>query len=195
MKNIYKSQRGSIGSFLLEFIQSIVLALSVFVLLYLFVAQPNEVKGSSMYPNFLDKEFLLTDKLSYQFGLPQRGDVVVFKAPASEPCAADECEYIKRIIGIPGDKVMVKQGDIYLNGNLLEQSFLPEKVYSSPGEYMQEGIEVTIPEGQYLCLGDNRTNSRDGREFGTIERKLIVGKAFFKYWPIGSIGLVPKVSF
>jgi len=195
MKNIYKSQRGSIGSFLLEFIQSIVLALSVFVLLYLFVAQPNEVKGSSMYPNFLDKEFLLTDKLSYQFGNPKRGDVVVFKAPASEPCAADECEYIKRVIGTPGDKVMVKQGDIYLNGNLLDQDFLPEKVYSSPGEYMKEGIEVIIPEGQYLCLGDNRPNSRDSREFGTIERKLIVGKAFFKYWPIGSIGLVPKVSF
>jgi len=195
MKNIYKSQRGSIGSFLLEFIQSIVLALSVFVLLYLFVAQPNEVKGSSMYPNFLDKEFLLTDKLSYQFGSPKRGDVVVFKAPASEPCAADECEYIKRVIGVPGDKVMLKQGDIYLNGSLLDQSFLPEKVYSSPGEYMKEGVEVVVPEGQYLCLGDNRPNSRDGREFGTIERKLIVGKAFFKYWPIGSIGLVPKVSF
>ena len=119
----YKNQRGSIGSFVLDFLQSIVLALAVFVLLYLFVAQPNEVKGSSMVPNFVDKEFLLTEKLSYQFGTPKRGDVVIFKAPPSEPCAAEECEYIKRVIGIPGDRVMIKEGQVYLNGELLNQFF------------------------------------------------------------------------
>ena len=196
MKNKYQSQAGfSLGNFLLEFIQSIVLALSVFVLLYLFVAQPNEVKGSSMYPNFKDKEYLLTEKLSYQFGEPKRGDVVIFKAPATETCAIDECEYIKRIIGIPGDKVMVKEGDVYLNGEKLDQSFLPEMVYSSPGDYMEESVEKTVPEGQYLCFGDNRPNSRDGREFGPIDRDLIIGKAFLKYWPLNSVGLIPKVSF
>jgi signal peptidase I len=196
MKNIYKKQSGfSLGGFLLEFIQSIVLALSVFVLLYLFVAQPNEVKGSSMYPNFKDGEYLLTDKLSYQIGQPQRGDVVIFKAPPSEPCAADECEYIKRVIGLPGDKVMVKGGDVYLNGKLLDQSFLPSGVTTGPGDIVTEGVELTVPEGQYLCFGDNRPNSRDGRMFGTIDRKSIVGKAFFKYWPINSVGLIPKVSF
>ena len=192
---IYKKQGGSIGSFILDFIQSIVLALAVFVLLYLFVAQPNEVKGSSMFPNFVDKEFLLTEKLSYQFGDPKRGDVVIFKAPASEPCAAEECEYIKRIIGIPGDRVMIKDGQVYLNGGLLDQSFLPDGVVSDPGQYAQEGIEQTIPDGQYLCLGDNRKHSRDGREFGPIKENLIVGKAFFKYWPISAVGLIPTVRF
>ena len=191
----YKNQAGSIGSFVLEFVQSIVLALAVFVLLYLFVAQPNEVKGSSMFPNFIDKEFLLTEKLSYQFGTPKRGDVVVFKAPASEPCAAEECEYIKRVIGLPGDKVMVKGGQVYLNGQLLNQSFLPQGVISDPGQYAQEGVEQTVPEGQYLCFGDNRQHSRDGREFGPIKKDLIVGKAFFKYWPLDSVGLVPTVRF
>jgi signal peptidase I len=195
MKNIYMSQRGSIGSFLLEFIQSIVLALSVFVLLYLFVAQPNEVKGTSMVPNFQNGEFLLTEKLSYQFGQPQRGDVVVFKAPPSEPCAADECEYIKRIIGIPGDRVMIKDGQVYLNGKVLDQSFLPTGVMTTEETYLQEGVEMAVPDGQYLCFGDNRPNSRDGREFGPIDKKLIVGKVFFKYWPIGAIGLIPKVRF
>ena len=112
-RDIYKNQRGSIGSFILDFVQSIVLALAVFVVLYLFVAQPNEVKGSSMLPNFVDKEFLLTEKISYYLGDPQRGDVVIFKAPATESCAAEECEYIKRIIGVPGDKVMVKDGKVY----------------------------------------------------------------------------------
>lgn len=197
MKNIYNDQRGfALGKFLLEFIQSIVLALSVFVLIYLFVAQPNEVKGSSMVPNFLDKEFLLTEKISYQFkGDPQRGDVVIFKAPTSEACSAEGCEYIKRVIGMPGDSVMVKDGQVYLNGELLDQSFLPDGLKTEAGSYCQEGVAIVVPEGQYLCFGDNRPNSRDGREFGPIDRDLIIGKAFLKYWPVTSVGLIPKVSF
>lgn len=184
-----------IGNFILEFVQSIVLALSVFVLLYLFVAQPNEVKGSSMMPNFVDKEYLLTDKLSYQFSDPQRGDVVVFKAPPSEPCAVDECEYIKRVIGVPGDRVMVQNGEVYLNGALLNEFYLPDDFVSEPGAFLEEGVEKEVPEGHYLCLGDNRSHSRDGREFGPIEKRLIVGKAFFVYWPAESVGLVPQVRF
>ena len=196
MKSKYLSQGDfSFGNFLLEFIQSIVLALSVFVLLYLFVAQPNEVKGTSMFPNFKDKEYLLTEKISYQVGQPERGDVVIFKAPPSEPCAADECEYIKRVIGVPGDKVMVSKGDVYVNGQKLVQDFLPEMVYTSPGDYMKEGVERVVPDGQYLCFGDNRPNSRDSREFGPIDRSLIIGKAFMKYWPISAIEMVPKVRF
>lgn len=196
MKKYLKSQAGfSIGNFILEFVQSIVLALSVFVLLYLFVAQPNEVKGSSMLPNFVDGEYLLTDKLSYQFGLPQRGDVVIFKAPPTESCSAEECEYIKRIIGIPGDRVMVKEGRVYLNGSLLGQTFLPKDTVTEPGSFSVEGVEEVVPEGYYLCFGDNRSHSRDGREFGPIKKDLIVGKAFFKYWPLTSVGLVSKVTF
>lgn len=196
MKNKHINQAGfALGNFLLEFIQSIVLALSVFVVLYLFVAQPNEVKGSSMYPNFKDKEYLLTEKLSYRFGDPKRGDVVIFKAPASEPCAADECEYIKRVIGIPGDVVKVEGGQVYLNGELLDQSeFLASDVMTTEEEFMEEGVELTVPEGQYLCFGDNRPNSRDGRAFGPISRDLIVGKAFLKYWPLSAISLIPKVE-
>ena len=196
MNNNYTDQAGfSIGNFILEFVQSIVLALSVFVILYLFVAQPNEVKGSSMVPTFQDKEFLLTDKLSYSFGTPQRGDVVVFKAPPSEACAVDECEYIKRVIGLPGDRVMVKGGQVYLNGQLLNQSWLPSDFVSDPGSFNAEGVEKAVPDGMYLCFGDNRSHSRDGREFGPIKRELIIGKAFFKYWPPAAIGIVPKISF
>lgn len=196
MINKYKSQAGfSFGNFILEFVQSIVLALSVFVLMYLFVAQPNEVKGNSMLPNFVNGEFLLTDKLSYQMGEPQRGDVIVFKAPPSEPCAESECEYIKRIIGIPGDTVKVEGGQVYLNGELLNQSFLPSDFVSDPGEFCKEGEEVIVPAGMYLPFGDNRSHSRDGREFGPIKKELIVGKAFFKYWPASSVGLIPTIHF
>jgi signal peptidase I len=194
MKTENTNQNGfALGSVLLEMAQSVVLALSVFVLFYLFVAQPNEVKGTSMVPNFQNGEYLLTDKVSYQLGKPQRGDVVVFKAPPSEPCAADECEYIKRIIGIPGDKVMVKGSQVYLNGQLLNQSFLPTEFVTDSGSYMKEGVEMIVPENNYLCFGDNRSHSRDGREFGPIPKENIVGKAFFKYWPPTSVGLVPAV--
>lgn len=194
MKIDFQSQSGfSIGNFILEFVQSIVLALSVFVLLYLFVAQPNEVKGNSMLPNFVNGQYLLTDKLSYQLGDPKRGDVVVFKAPPSEPCAVDECEYIKRVIGIPGDRVMVKDGQVFLNGSKLNQSFLPDDFVSEPGGFNLEGVEKEVPEGQYLCFGDNRSHSRDGREFGPINKNLIVGRAFFIYWPVSYLGLVPTI--
>ena len=194
MRNLRKQTGAGLGGFIVEFMQSIVLAASVFVLLYMFVAQPNEVKGSSMLPNFIDGEYLLTDKLTYKFSEPKRGDVVVFKAPPSEPCAEDECEYIKRIIGVPGDRVMVKSGRVYLNGEILDQSFLPDDFVTSAGSFNQEGVERTVPEGQYLCFGDNRSHSRDGREFGPIDKSLIVGRAFFKYWPVSSFGLVSKVE-
>ena len=192
----YETQEGfSLGNFILEFVQSIVLALSVFVLLYLFIAQPNEVKGSSMFPNFVDQEFLLTDKLTYQFSDPKRGDVIVFRAPPSEPCSEDQCEYIKRVIGLPGDRVMVKNNKVYLNGAELNQFWLPADYVTEQGAFEQEGIEQTVPKGEYLVFGDNRSHSRDGREFGPIKRESIVGKAFFKYWPAKSIGLVPTVRF
>jgi signal peptidase I len=195
MKSKLINQRGfGLGMMILEFAQSIVLALSVFVLLYLFVAQPNEVKGNSMLPNFEDGEYLLTDKLSYQIGNPKRGDVVVFKAPPSEPCSENECEYIKRIIGVPGDNVKVEGGKVYLNGSLLNQSFLPSDFVTEPGAFMQEGVERLVPQGEYLCFGDNRSHSRDGREFGPIKKELIVGKAFFIYYPFNKAGLVPKIS-
>lgn len=194
MMKQYVGESGfSVANFILEFVQSIVLALSVFVILYLFVAQPNEVKGNSMLPNFVNGEYLLTDKLSYQLGKPQRGDVIVFKAPPSEPCAEDQCEYIKRVIGIPGDKVMVINGKVYLNGELLAQEFLPDDYVTDPGSFCQEGEEKEVPPDMYLAFGDNRSHSRDGREFGPIDKGLIVGKAFFKYWPVSSLGLIPTI--
>jgi len=183
----------SIGNFLLEFIQSVVMALSIFVIFYLFIGQPNEVKGSSMEPNFADGEYILTDKVTYYFRKPKPGDVVVFRAPVSEPCSADECEYIKRVIAGPGDKMMVKDKKIYVNGIKVDENFLPNDIETNPGSWAEEGIEKIIPDDYYLCFGDNRSHSRDGRDFGPIERKVIVGRALLKYWPPKSIGLIPAI--
>ena len=176
-------------------VQSIVFVASIFILVYLFIAQPNQVNGHSMEPNFHDKEMLLTDKLTYQFRDPKRGEVVVFKAPPSEPCAEDECEYIKRVIALPGERVMVKNHRVYINGKLLEEPYLSPENITQPGSYLSEGKEVTVPDGYYILLGDNRPHSRDSREFGPIKKEAIKGRAFFVYWPPNQMGLVPHFNF
>ena len=185
----------AIGTFFLDIIQTIVLALSVFIIIYLFLVQPHQVKGSSMYPNFHDGEFILTNKVSYRFGSPKRGDVIIFKAPAGEPCAEIECEYIKRIIGLPGDRVKVQGGSVFVNGSKLNESYLANGIYVSPGSYLLENLEKEIPEGEYLALGDNRSQSRDGREFGPISKEDIIGKAWVRYWPFDRVGAIKAVEY
>ncbi len=184
-----------IVNFILDSIQALVLALSIFVLLYLFVAQPNQVNGQSMMPNFIDKEFLLTDKISYKTKDPKRGDVVVFKAPPSEACSEEECEYIKRVIGLPGETIMVKDNAVYINGVLLNEEYLPEEFVTRPGSYLSLGKSVSVPTGEYILLGDNRSHSRDGREFGLVPKSDIVGRALWIYWPPDFFGGIPKVSY
>lgn len=185
-----------LGLFILDTIQMIVLALSVFIIIYLFLFQPHQVKGSSMYPNFQNGEFLLTNRITYRFGTPQRGDVIVFKAPKSEPCAEIECEYIKRIIGMPGDRVMVNNGRVYINSQLLDESdYLAKDLITSNGTFLPEGVEKVIPDTYYLPLGDNRPYSRDGREFGPVVRSAIVGKAWLRYWPVSEMGFVKHEAY
>jgi len=148
-----------------------------------------------MYPSFEDEEFLLTDKISYRFNEPQRGDVVVFKAPPSEPCAPRGCEYIKRIIGLPGETVRIENNAIFINNKKLEEFFLPADVTIQGGNFLPIGKTITLEEDEYLLLGDNRSYSRDSREFGPIERKNLVGKAWLVYWPPDRIGIVKRGKF
>jgi len=182
-------------TFFLDSVQALVLALSVFVLLYLFVAQPNQVRGNSMLPNFHDKEYLLTEKITYRMRDPQRGEVVILKAPPSEPCSEDECEYIKRIIGLPGETVKISGGKVWINGRVLEEGYLPEGLETNPGSYLQSGRRAVIPRDEYLVMGDNRNHSRDGREFGPIPRENIVGRAVFRYWPPDKMGVIKQGEY
>jgi len=148
------------------------------------VLQPHKIKGASMEPNFHNSEYLLTDKVTYRFMRePQRGDVVVFKAP---PNYTDE--YIKRIIGLPGDSVMVKQGRVYVNDQALNESYLPQDLVIKGGNYLQEGRSATVPANSYVVMGDNRPHSLDSRAFGPITRDKITGRAWVVYWPINEIG-------
>ena len=180
-----------IGQLLLDFIETVVIALAIFVIVYLFLWQPHQVKGNSMLPNFHNGEYILTDKISYRFGEPKRGDIIVFKAPKNE-----DYDYIKRIVGLPEDKIQIKGGRIYLNNTLLdENSYLDDTVNTRGGSFLSEGEIKTIAEDSYVAVGDNRAHSSDSREWGAIPRGNIIGKAWLRYWPISKAGLIPKATF
>ena len=163
-----------------------VFAAAIFVVCYLFLFQPNQVSGNSMYGTFHDKEYILTDKVSYRFSLPQRGEVVVFKSPKNP-----DIDFIKRIIGLPGETVKLNNGRIYINGVLLEENYLPKNLLTPGSYFLGEGRVVTIPDNNYFVMGDNRTGSSDSREWGTVKKEEFIGKVFFRYFPFDRFGTNP----
>lgn len=165
--------------FLLDTIQTILITASVFMILYAFVIQPNQVSGSSMYPTFQDKEYLLSYLLDVRFDKYQRGDVVVFRSPVEL-----EKLYIKRVIALPGDHVMVSDGKVLLNGEELDESvYLSPDVYTNPGSFLQDGIEKIVPSGAIVVMGDNRQYSSDSREWGFLAKDRVVGRSIMRFFP------------
>ena len=179
-----------IVNFFLDFVETAVVALSIFVVVYLFLVQPHEIKGGSMEPTFNNNEYILTDKISYRFKEPKRGDVVIFKAPKNP-----DVDYIKRIIGLPGERIKIQNGAIYINGKKLSEPYIRDITSLTSTQYLQEGVETTVPEGYFFVMGDNRTGSMDSREFGPIAENVIIGHAILRYWPLPALGLVPSVSY
>lgn len=170
-----------------DFLQSIVVVMAIMVMVYLFIMSPQEISGQSMYPTFENGEYILTNKIEYKLHEPQRGDVVVFRSPQNK-----DIDYIKRIIGVPGDTVSLQNGKYYLNGVILEEMYLPKDLYTFAGNFLQEGESITVPPNKFFVSGDNRPHSLDSREFGTIPKEDIIGKALFRYWPLDRAGLISR---
>ncbi len=144
-----------------------------------------------METNFHDGEYILTEKVTYDFNKPQRGDVIVFKAP---PDGHDE--YIKRIIGLPGETVKVQGCHVYVNDKLLDEgAYLSSDVCTNPGTFATEGLEIQIPANNYFVLGDNRQHSLDGRYFGLISQDKFTGRAWIVYWPIKNAEVVKRQTY
>jgi len=173
-----------------DFMQGIVVFLAMLVMVYLFLFSPQEINGQSMYPTFYDKELLITNKIIYKLKEPARGDVVIFKSPTNK-----EIDYIKRIIALPGETILLKNSAYYVNGNKLEEPYISADIYTSGGAYLTEGEEVLIPERMYFVSGDNRPHSSDSREFGPIPIEDFLGKALVRYWPANKFWVVPSVSY
>ncbi len=175
-----------------DFLQGIVIFLALLVMVYLFVMSPQEINGASMEPNFHNGEYILTNKISYRLTNPHRGDVVIFKSPRNK-----EIDFIKRVIGLPGERVRLSNSAIYINGQKLNETYLSPDVYIFGGSYLAENQEIVVPPGKYFVMGDNRPHSADSREFGPIAKEDFIGKALLRYWPVSKTGLVslPSYSF
>ena len=193
MDPVYTSYEptASLSSRIIEFIQTLVLFAAIGTAIYLFIAQPHKVSGLSMFPTMHSGDFIITNKIGYRLDEPKKGQIIVFKNPRDE-----SQDFIKRIIGLPKDSVKVQSGHVYVNNILLNESeYLDSAVTTSPGAFLKENESVSIPDDHYIVMGDNRPASSDSREWGLVAGEEIIGEAFFRYYPLGSIGLVKAAHY
>src|ERR1022692_3538697 len=152
------------------------LAISAFIIIFLY--QPVKVEGTSMMPGLEDQERIFVNKFVYRWEPIQRGDIVVFRYPR-DPSKS----YIKRVIGVAGDRVRIENGQVFVNGEALDEDYVPTD-YADARSYPQ----VIVPPNSYFVLGDHRTMSNDSRDFGPVNEHYIYGKAVFGYWPMDKLG-------
>jgi signal peptidase I len=182
----------AIGSFFLfvwEILKIVVMALIIVIPIRYFLFQPFFVKGQSMEPNFENGDYLIIDELSYRLSDPQRGDVVVFKYPYNP-----SQRYIKRIIGLPGEKVDIKNGAVVVSSGD-GSKILDEKGYLASGISTPGTANVLLDENEYFVLGDNRPVSSDSRTWGTLPRENIIGKVFLRAWPINAMAKIELPAY
>lgn len=189
----------SISEFLIDILETVVIALSMFIIIYLLAFQPHEVNGQSMdgIDHFHNGQLILTDKLTYRFRDPQRGEVIVFEYPLNK-----SYDYIKRIIGLPNESIMLIDNQIYIyndespEGKILDESaFIGKNVLTQGRAFLEDGQKVKIPDDSYFVMGDNRPESSDSRTWGFVPRKNIIGRSYFRYWPPNQIGLIKHQRF
>lgn len=179
---------GNMGSFFIEFFETLVVFGAIFAIIYLFIAQFHKVSGLSMYPTMHDGDYLITEKVSYRFGEPKRGQIVVLKNPRDT-----SQDFIKRIIAVPGDSLRVAQDGVYINNQKLAETYLPADTPTHAGAFVTEGTTIKADSNQYFVFGDNRNHSSDSREWGPVTKQEIVGRALFRYWPPKTIGTLTNL--
>ena len=175
----------AIIDFFMDILETVVFIGSLFIVVYLFIMQPNQVKGESMVPTFQNADYILTSKITYKFRNYKRGDVVVFKSPKNP-----EIDYIKRIIGLPGDKILFKGSNVYINDSLLSESYISAPNNLWDNGYAKEGETIVVPDNYVFVMGDNRPHSSDSREFGPIPITDIIGHVFYRYFPANQVGVI-----
>lgn len=174
-----------IGKWAMDIIEVFVISMSVFIIIYLFLVQPHQVKGQSMHPTFKDGEYLMTDKITYRRRDPKRGEVIVFKSPVNE-----SFDFIKRVIAGPGDTILIDDGQVYLNDNKLVEPYLADGYTTDGGRFIREGVGFTVPQGTWVVMGDNRSHSSDSREWGPVPLENFVGRGFIRYWPFDAVSWI-----
>lgn len=161
-----------------ELIETVIIAVALALFVRGFVVESFLVQGTSMEPTLHHSDRLLVYKLGYRLGEPKAGDVIVFRYPLDP-----ERDFIKRVIATSGDRIRIQEGIVYVNGEPLNESYLRNRDSSN----MPERV---VPPGSVFVMGDNRTNSEDSREFGFVDRSLIIGRAILVYWPPDGLRLI-----
>src|SRR6266567_5393261 len=167
------------SSLLRELVEVVALA----VILYFgisFAVQAVHVEGLSMFATLDDNDYLIANKIDYRLHAPQRGDIIILRPPTS-----NSTDFIKRVIALPGEKLLIRSGVVYINGHKLDEPYLPDE-WTNDNSYPHNGSDGEVmPANSYFVMGDNRNRSQDSRFFGPITRDRIDGKAWFRIWPIG----------
>ncbi len=177
-------------SFIWEITKIVIIALVIVVPIRYFIFQPFLVKGQSMEPAFENGDYLIVDEISYRFRDPQRGEVVVFKYPQNP-----SQRYIKRIIGLPGETVEIDDGRVIIYPENLGGLVLDESSYLSPFIFTPGDTRVILDENEYFVLGDNRAVSSDSRRFGPLPRENIIGRVFFRAWPLTALAKIEAPTY
>lgn len=169
-----------IGAGLGVWLRDLIISLAISAFIIIFLYQPVKVEGTSMMPSLEDQERIFVNKFVYRLEPIGRGDIVVFRYPR-DPSKS----YIKRVIGMAGDHIRIDAGQVYVNGQALDESYVPSE-YTDARSYP----EITVPPNSYFVLGDHRSMSNDSRDFGAVNQSFIYGKAVFGYWPMDKLGRV-----
>lgn len=176
---------------LLELAKTVILALVIFVVMQTFVVQTYQVEQRSMQPTLQPGQYLLVDKLTPRFDTYSRGDIVVFRPHGT---SAEEVPFIKRVIGVPGDRVELREDAVFVNGVQLEEPYLPA---NEPTDPESDETSWLVPSGQLFVMGDHRTASQDSRSsaVGLVGVDSVIGRAWLRFWPINTLGIVQTPTY
>ena len=187
-------------SVLIRLVEIVAVVTLLILAIWIIILEQNQVNGPSMQPNFFTGEFLLSNRIPKYLGNDvsnflglnyHRGDVVVFQVPGKN-------DFVKRVIGLPGERISIKSGFIFINGDKLTENYLPENLYTEGGDFIREdGEELIIPKNHYALIGDNRPMSNDSRffEIGFARREWIKGKVLLRIWPFDKFSLIRQGSY
>lgn len=182
--------RDEIFAFIWETVKIVVISLAIILPIRYFLVQPFFVKGASMESNFQDGDYIFVDEISYDFHNPNRGDVVIFRYPL------DQTQFfIKRVIGLPGETVEVKDNKVIIYNQAHPEGFTLQEPYLDPGQETLGTLRMKLDGNEYFVMGDNRLQSSDSRRWGPVNRALITGRAFIRLWPVSRVAKIPHFTY
>lgn len=178
-----------------EVLETVALTLLIFLVIQNFIAQPFKVDGQSMEDTFLNGQYVLVDRISHLWSPYARGQVIVFQPPAG--VESGDYPFIKRIIGVAGDTVSLRDGTVYVNGTALDEPYLFRNAAGQiePTDPLGSATSWTVPAGDVFVMGDHREVSEDSRAFGPVPLSSVIGRAWIRYWPPPAFELVPTPSY